>query len=187
MPDLYDGLYPKDVNKTVRQDLNKTIIPITHGRALAVPNFFVEAKAPRGGADVVKRQACLDGAIGARAMHSLQTYGEEKPSYDGNAHAFSSTYHDGTLKMYTHHVTNLPPSKRRHDRGEWRLQVRHCCASAQISKTTDRNVCAGDMKQKRSAHETQLAPVVQIPRRQTRKSVNMQLQVSHCVTRIQLS
>ncbi|KAK8147860.1 hypothetical protein G3M48_000890 [Beauveria asiatica] len=38
-------------------------------------------------------------------MHSLQTYGDEKTFYDGNAHAFSSTYHDGTLKLYTHHVT----------------------------------------------------------------------------------
>lgn len=71
VPDLYDGLYLKDVNKTVRQDLNKTIIPITHGRALVVPNFFIEAKAPRGGMDIAKRQACLDGAIGARAMYNL--------------------------------------------------------------------------------------------------------------------
>ncbi|KAJ3499414.1 hypothetical protein NLG97_g349 [Lecanicillium saksenae] len=36
---------------------------------------------------------------------SKTTYGEEKQSYDGNAHAFSATYHDGTLKMYTHHVS----------------------------------------------------------------------------------
>lgn len=89
----------------VRQDLNKTVIPTSHGRAPAAPNFFVEAKAPRGGADVAKRQACLDGAVGARAMHSLYNYGEDEPIYDGNAHAFSATYHDGTLKMYAHHMT----------------------------------------------------------------------------------
>ncbi|TQV90119.1 hypothetical protein IF1G_11228 [Cordyceps javanica] len=96
VPDLYDGSLPKDVNKRVRQELNKTIIPTSHGRAPLAPNFFIEAKAPRGGADVAKRQACLDGAIGARAMHSLQNYGEDAPVYDGNAHAFSSTYHAGT-------------------------------------------------------------------------------------------
>jgi hypothetical protein len=38
-------------------------------------------------------------------MHSLQNYGEEEPSYDGNAYTFSSTYHAGQLKLYDHHVT----------------------------------------------------------------------------------
>lgn len=72
-----------------------------------VPNFFIEAKAPRGGADVAKRQACLNGAVGARAMHRLQNFGEDVPVYDGNAHTFSSTYHagTGTLQLYAHHAT----------------------------------------------------------------------------------
>lgn len=110
VPDLYDGSYPKDINKMVRQDLSKTVIPTSHGRAPAAPNFFVEAKAPRGGADVAKRQACLDGAVGARAMHSLQIYMGDRPEpvYDGNAHSFSSTYHagTGTLQIYAHHITS---------------------------------------------------------------------------------
>ncbi|KAM3522944.1 hypothetical protein MY4038_008388 [Beauveria bassiana] len=107
VPDWYNGSYPKDINRTVRQELCKTIIPTSHGHAPAAPNFFVEAKAPRGGADVAKRQACLDGAVGARAMHSLQNYGEDEPVYDGNARTFSSTYHagTGTLQLYAHHVT----------------------------------------------------------------------------------
>ena len=110
VPDLYDGSYPKDIYKAVRQDLNKTVIPTSHGSAPVAPNFFVEAKAPRGGADVAKRQACLDGAVGARAMHSLQIYMGDAPEpvYDGNAHSFSSTYHagTGTLQLYAHHVTS---------------------------------------------------------------------------------
>ncbi|KAJ2982472.1 hypothetical protein NQ176_g1360 [Zarea fungicola] len=107
VPDLYDGSYPKQVDKVVRQDLSKMITPTSHGRAPLAPNFFVEAKAPRGGADVAKRQACLDGAVGARAMQSLQSYGEDEPVYDGNARTFSSTYHagTGTLQLYAHHVT----------------------------------------------------------------------------------
>lgn len=80
------------------------IIPTSYTRALAAPNFFVKAKALRGGANVAKRQAC-DGAVRARAMHYLQTYGEEKPLYNNIACTFSSTYHNSTLKMYTHHVT----------------------------------------------------------------------------------
>lgn len=105
VPDLYDGSYPKDINRTIRRELCKTIIPTSHGHTPAAPNFFVEAKAPRGSADVAKRQACLDGAIGARAMHSLQNYGEDDLVYDGNAHAYSSTYHNGQLMLYAHHVT----------------------------------------------------------------------------------
>ncbi|KAJ3494995.1 hypothetical protein NLG97_g3708 [Lecanicillium saksenae] len=107
VPDLYDGSLSKDIDKRVRQELNKTIIPTSHGRAPVAPNFFIEAKAPRGGADVAKRQACLDGAIGARAMHSLQNYGKDMATYDGNARTLSSTYHagTGTLQLYAHHVT----------------------------------------------------------------------------------
>ncbi|KAM3446845.1 hypothetical protein MY3296_009281 [Beauveria thailandica] len=105
VPDLYDGSHSTELHKTVRQDLGKTVIPTSHGRAPVAPNFFVEAKAPRGGADVAKRQACLDGAVGARAMHSLQNYGEDEPVYDGNAHTYSSTYHNGQLMLYAHHLT----------------------------------------------------------------------------------
>ena len=38
-------------------------------------------------------------------MHALQSYGQAKPTYDNKAYTFSSTYHDGTLKMYAHHLT----------------------------------------------------------------------------------
>jgi hypothetical protein len=38
-------------------------------------------------------------------MHILQNYGETEPTYDGNAYAFSSTYHDGQLKLFAHHAT----------------------------------------------------------------------------------
>jgi hypothetical protein len=48
-------------------------------------------------------QACYAGAIGARGIHALQGYGQAEPTYDNKAYTFSSTYHDGTLKMYSHH------------------------------------------------------------------------------------
>ncbi|KND89332.1 hypothetical protein TOPH_06083 [Tolypocladium ophioglossoides CBS 100239] len=38
-------------------------------------------------------------------MYSLQNYGREQPQYDGQAYTASSTYHDGTLKMYAYHPT----------------------------------------------------------------------------------
>ncbi len=39
-------------------------------------------------------------------MHSLQNYGRDE-IYDGNAYAFSSTFLDGTLRLFAHHIT--PP------------------------------------------------------------------------------
>jgi hypothetical protein len=70
-------------------------------------NFFMEAKGPSGGADVAKRQAMQDGAYGIRAMHSLQSYSEGKPVYQGNAYTVTSTYPAGagTLQLYTSHPT----------------------------------------------------------------------------------
>ncbi|KAH8800822.1 hypothetical protein F5884DRAFT_623381, partial [Xylogone sp. PMI_703] len=101
-PDLYDGARIEDVIEKVRKDLGHFIIPTGHAMAPVAPNFFHEAKPPKGGADVAKRQACYDGALGARGMHKLQSYRMEQV-YDGNAYTISTTYHDGTLKMYTHH------------------------------------------------------------------------------------
>jgi hypothetical protein len=60
-------------------------------------------KGPDGSAAVAERQACYDGALGARAMHSLQSYGQDKPTYDNNAYVITSTFHNGQLKMYTSH------------------------------------------------------------------------------------
>lgn len=36
-------------------------------------------------------QACYDGLAVARALHSLQKYGEDMPTYEGHARALSST------------------------------------------------------------------------------------------------
>jgi hypothetical protein len=111
-PDFYDGAPLGDIDVAVRNGLNNLIIPsnTNAARRPAAPNFFLEAKAPWGAADIAKRQAGLDGAIGARAMHNLQNYGEEEPGFDGNAYTISSTYHagTGTLQLYAHHAT--PPA-----------------------------------------------------------------------------
>ncbi|KAK4184037.1 hypothetical protein QBC35DRAFT_525769 [Podospora australis] len=107
-PDLFDGAHIGDLDGKVRDpngDMHPLIIPTKHASVPVAPNFFLEAKAPKGAADVLKRQACYDGAYGARAMHALQNYGEEEPAYDGNAYTYSSTYHAGTLKLYAHHAT----------------------------------------------------------------------------------
>ncbi|EED12071.1 hypothetical protein TSTA_001420 [Talaromyces stipitatus ATCC 10500] len=76
------------------------------------PNFFLAAKGPDGSASVAKRQACYDDALGARGMHSLQEYGKKETESDNNAYTISSIYHDGTLKMFTSHLSKPPNSDR---------------------------------------------------------------------------
>ncbi|KPM35098.1 hypothetical protein AK830_g11473 [Neonectria ditissima] len=106
-PDFFDGAHLRDLSKEVRedQDLRPMIIPTKHASVPAAPNFFLEVKGPDGNTSVAQRQVCYDGAYGTRAMHALQNYGETEPAYDGNAYTYSSTYHDGQLKLYAHHPT----------------------------------------------------------------------------------
>ena len=104
-PDLYWGARPEQIDRRVRQDLNHQIVPSTKDTYPVAPNFFLEVKGPDGSAAKKTMQACYAGAIGARGMHALQGYGQAEPTYDNKAYTFSSTYHDGTLKMYAHHPT----------------------------------------------------------------------------------
>jgi hypothetical protein len=103
-PDYYWGAEPGDLNDRVREELSKHIVP-RQGLPI-VPNFSLEAMGPNGSSAVALRQACHNGAIGARAMQSLRSYGQDVPVYENNISAFSGTYHggDGLLKMYAHSV-----------------------------------------------------------------------------------
>ncbi|KND87039.1 hypothetical protein TOPH_08337, partial [Tolypocladium ophioglossoides CBS 100239] len=71
-----------------------------------IPMF--EGNGPDRSLSVASRQACYDGALGARGIHSLQSYGQLQPQYDNKAYTFASIYHGGTFKMFTSHP--IPPS-----------------------------------------------------------------------------
>ncbi|KAH0592443.1 hypothetical protein MHUMG1_09829 [Metarhizium humberi] len=99
VPDYFDGAKASDLHSVVRRELNELVIPTKHANVPIIPNFFLEAKGPSGSVSVAEKQACYNGAHGARAMHALQNYKLAEPTYDGNAYTYSSTYHDGTLKL----------------------------------------------------------------------------------------
>ncbi|KAM7218476.1 hypothetical protein V8F06_006080 [Rhypophila decipiens] len=104
-PDFFDGALSGDVDKSVREDLSQMIIPTEHPNVPVAPNFFLGAKPPAGRVDVARRQACYNGAYGARAMHALQNYNVEESVYNGKAYTYSSTYYAGQLKLYAHHIS----------------------------------------------------------------------------------
>ncbi len=70
-PDVYYGACPEQLRREVRDELGGRIIPSTQHDLPMAPNFFLETKGPDGSAAVAKRQACYNGALGARGMHSL--------------------------------------------------------------------------------------------------------------------
>lgn len=122
-PDLYYGARPDQLNRDVRDLLNKHIIPSTMEDKPIAPNFFLEVKGPDGLAAVAQRQACYDGAIGARGMLSLQLHGLDEITYDNCAYTITSTYYDGMLKMYATHITPANKSPEYHMTllGAWAL------------------------------------------------------------------
>ena len=104
-PDLYYGARPEQLDQRVRDELSGHIIPSKQDDIPIAPNFFLAAKGPDGTAAVARRQACYDGALGARGMYSLQSYGEDEPVYDNNAYTITSICSDGQRKMNTSHPT----------------------------------------------------------------------------------
>ncbi|KAI9685788.1 MAG: hypothetical protein M1820_010751 [Bogoriella megaspora] len=103
-PDYYYGAQPEQIHQQVRNDLSSHIIPSTSTHFPAVPNFCMEAKGPLGTNREALLQACNVGAIGTRAMHSLESYQQDALSYHGKVSAISSTYNGGLLKIYGHSV-----------------------------------------------------------------------------------
>ncbi|PGH28523.1 hypothetical protein GX50_08733 [[Emmonsia] crescens] len=103
-PDHFYGARPEQLNRQIRNELSDYIIPSTQDDLPMVPNFFLEAKGPDGSLAVATRQACYDGALGARGMHALQSYQQDGSTYDNSAYTLTSTYHGGQLKLYTTHL-----------------------------------------------------------------------------------
>ncbi|KAH8781060.1 hypothetical protein F5883DRAFT_685314 [Diaporthe sp. PMI_573] len=107
-PDIYYGSISQQLNPTVRNELGHHIAPSAAYNRPIVPNFFLEVKGPDGTPAVMMRQIRHDGAVGARAIHSLQNYGAKEPVYDGKAYTYSSAYQNGHLQLYAHHTTAAP-------------------------------------------------------------------------------
>ena len=110
-PDIYYGARPEQVDRRVRDELSGHIIPSQRDDLPVAPNFFLEAKHPNESLAVANRQANHNIVLGQRGMDSLLAYGQHQPALN-QADAITSTYHGGTLKIYTAHSTPTGPSGR---------------------------------------------------------------------------
>ena len=112
-PDRFYGARPEQLDRRIRAELSRKIVPSTQADLPIIPNFFLAVKGPDGNAAVANRQACYDGALGARGIQALQSYGQSEPVYDNNAYTITASYSDGTLKLYTSHPSQpVGPGKR---------------------------------------------------------------------------
>ncbi|OJD20284.1 hypothetical protein ACJ73_08383 [Blastomyces percursus] len=102
-PDHFYGARPEQLTRQIRDELRHHIVPSTQDDLPVAPNFFLEVKGPDGSLAVAMRQACYNGALGARSMQSLQSYPQDIPTYDNNAYTLTSIYHGGQLKLYATH------------------------------------------------------------------------------------
>lgn len=105
-PDVYYGARSEQLNRRTRNVLDKLICPTTQQDLPILPNFFVAVKGPEGTPGVALRQACYDGALGARGMYAIQCFAKGESIEDGNAHTITSTFQDGLLKMYSVHFVH---------------------------------------------------------------------------------
>ncbi|KAJ4289318.1 hypothetical protein N0V88_007069 [Collariella sp. IMI 366227] len=72
-PDFFDGARAVALGKAVKNEVGTFAVPVKRAEIPVAPNFFLEAKSPSGRINVAQRQVLQDGAVGARAMHVLQT------------------------------------------------------------------------------------------------------------------
>jgi hypothetical protein len=103
-PDCYYGARPEQLDRRIRIELDGQVIPSTQHDLPIVPNFLLAAKGPDGLLAVARRQASYDGALGARSIHSLQTYGQEQPGFNNNAYTITSDqpeYHMTQIKGWS--------------------------------------------------------------------------------------
>lgn len=117
-PDYYEGAKANTVDKDLKKNLRTSIVPSNHNEDPIVPNFFLEFVTESRDAVVTRRQAGIDGVLGARCMNSLQNYprqmadkGPPPPEweFDGNAYSFGLTYRPRDLTIYSVHMTPPEP------------------------------------------------------------------------------
>ena len=105
-PDFFDGAFAAQIHPGVREKLGKVIQPSTRPELPFVPNFFLEVKRLLGGdGGVLGRQALHNGALGARAMHELRSFGipDSDRTY-GRADTITAAFIQGSsLKFYSMH------------------------------------------------------------------------------------
>lgn len=112
-PDVYHGAPPDSLDRDIIDTLSGLIVPTSRSDQPIVPNFFFTARDPYSRTwSAAHRQACYNGALGARAMQNLQDFGRYHRDFDNKAYTITSIYQAGGLKLFTVHPFKSTSSNR---------------------------------------------------------------------------
>lgn len=105
-PDFYDGVHYSLLEKKVYTELRPFVRPLVAKTTPVVPNFFGVFRGRKPAASEVELIARYSGAIGARGIHKLRSFGVEDLAtvYDNKAYTISATYYEGLLTLYAHRL-----------------------------------------------------------------------------------
>ncbi len=113
-PDFYDGVqHYSSLEKKMYAELGHFIRPlVAKTTPVVVPNFFGVFRSEDTKASEVEVLARYSGAIGARGIHRLRSFGveDQETVYDNKAYTISATYSNGVLTFYAHRL--IAPSVR---------------------------------------------------------------------------
>lgn len=105
-PDLSFGFRPESLHIDILGKLSGFIEPSNKELCPIVPICFLELESNTRNPQYLNRQAYYSGALGARGLLRLQSYGRPEFLSDGNAYTFTSTLFAGILRIFAIHPTN---------------------------------------------------------------------------------
>ncbi|MBE3041207.1 hypothetical protein IMZ48_01190 [Candidatus Bathyarchaeota archaeon] len=104
----FDGVARADLDDDVQTALDALIAPLVPINNWIIPNFVLDGMGTADSTPLLEKQrATYHGALAARSMHAMHSYGRAAPHFDDCAYAFSATYLHlpKLLTIYAHHVT----------------------------------------------------------------------------------
>lgn len=110
LPDFYDGADPYSLERELLTELSSFIKPLPAKRCPVVPNFYVIFNGSSQEPFVLDIMTRYSGALGARAIHKLRSFGIDDPEivFDNNAYTITATYSQGTIYLYAHRPIRPP-------------------------------------------------------------------------------
>lgn len=105
-PDLSIGFRYGSLHRDILEKLSGFIEPNNRKLCPIMPTCFLEVESTTSNPQYLKGQAYYNGALGARGLLRIQSYGRPEFLSAGDAYTFTSTLFDGILRIFAVYPTN---------------------------------------------------------------------------------
>jgi hypothetical protein len=103
-PAFYYGEKPESLDPHIHRIVGKYLIPSKNSSHAVLPNFLLELSFEVS-RKLAEDRALYSGIHGARGVHALQEYVDSGSGYDGKAYTIAAILGQGSLGLYTVHLT----------------------------------------------------------------------------------